>query len=64
MWFFPIVAAKVKDRFGAIYDEDNFYHFLERVGSNVRVSKLNVSGTAYKPIVKTLEECLKEDFQL
>lgn len=62
--FFPIVAVKVKDRFGAIYDADNFYHFLEKVGSSIKRSKLNVSGSAYKPLVITLEECLKEDFQL
>lgn len=62
--FFPIVAAKVKDRFGAIYDTDNFYHFLDKVGSTVKPSRLTVSGTAYKPIVKSLEDCLKEDFKL
>lgn len=62
--FFPICAAKVKDRFGAVYDADNFYHFLDKVGSNIKASKLKVSGTAYKPLVKTLEECFKEDFQL
>lgn len=62
--FFPIAAAKVKDRFGAIYDADNFYHFLDKAGLAIKTSKLKVSGTAYKPLVKTLEECLKEDFQL
>jgi DGQHR domain-containing protein len=62
--FFPIVAAKVKDRFGAIYTTDNFYHFLKSVGTTIRKSKLKVTGTAYKPLVKTLEECLKEDFLL
>ena len=61
--FFPIVAVKVKDRFGAIYDVDNFYHYLDKVGSTIRTSKLKVSGAAYTPLVKTLEECLKEDFQ-
>jgi hypothetical protein len=62
--FFPIVAAKVKDRFGAIYNADHFYHFLRTVGENVRVSKLKAVGTAYKPLVKTFEESLKDEFQL
>ncbi|WP_444934632.1 hypothetical protein [Microbulbifer sp. JTAC008] len=62
--FFPIAAAKVKDRFGAIYNADNFYHFLEKIGTNIKASKLKVSGVAYKPLVKALEECFKEDFQL
>jgi DGQHR domain-containing protein len=62
--FFPIAAVKVKDRFGAIYDADNFYHFLDKVGLSIKSNKLKVSGAAYKPLVKILEECLKEDFQL
>lgn len=62
--FFPICAAKVKDRFGAVYAADNFYHFLDKVGSNIKTTKLKISGAAYKPLVKTMEECFKEDFQL
>jgi DGQHR domain-containing protein len=62
--FFPIAAAKVKDRFGAIYDVDHFYHFLDKIGSTIKSSKLRVSGSAYKPLINTFEECLKEDFQL
>ncbi len=62
--FFPIVAAKVKDRFGAIYDADNFYHFLDIIGESIKSGKLKTIGTAYKPLVKTLEECLKDEFTL
>jgi DGQHR domain-containing protein len=62
--FFPIAAAKVKDRLGAIYDADNFYHFLDKIGSTIKTNKLKVTGSAYKPLVKVLEECLKEDFHL
>lgn len=62
--FFPVCAAKVKDRFGAIYEADNFYHYLEKIGSSIKPSKLKVSGAAYKPLVETLEEYLKEDFKL
>lgn len=62
--FFPIVAVKVKDRYGAIYTPDNFYDFLEKIGSTIKPAKLKVTGTAYKPLVNSLEECLKEDFRL
>lgn len=62
--FFLIVAPKVKDRFGAIYTADNFFYFLEQVGSNIKSSKLKGVGSAYKPIVENLEEALKGTFQL
>lgn len=62
--FFPVVAHKVKDRFGAIYDIDNFYHFLEKVGLSVKTSRLRSPGSAYKPLVMLFEECMKEDFKL
>lgn len=62
--FFPIVAEKVKDRFGAIYDADNFYYFLDKVGKNIKGSKLKISGSAHLPLVSTLESCLKDEFKL
>jgi len=62
--FFPVVAAKVKDRFGAIYTVENFYYFLDKVGDNIKPVKIKATGQAYKPLVKYFEECLKENFQL
>ncbi|MFK4064190.1 DGQHR domain-containing protein [Brucella anthropi] len=62
--FFLIVAPKVKDRFGAIYTVDNFYYFLEQVGGSVKTSRLKGTGSAYKPIVESLEDALKGTFQL
>ena len=62
--FFLVVAPKVKDRFGAIYIADNFHFFLEQVGENIKPGKLKGTGTAYKPIVSSLEEALKGSFQL
>ncbi|MCY0966380.1 DGQHR domain-containing protein [Parathalassolituus penaei] len=61
---FPVIAAKVKDRFGAIYTADNFYYFMDKAGNNIKPAKIRSPGQAYKPLVKYLEECLKEDFQL
>lgn len=62
--FFLIVAPKVKDRFGAIYTADNFHFFLEQVGDNIKPSKLRSTGSAYKPIVDSLEDSLRGTFQL
>jgi len=62
--FFLIVAPKVKDRFGAIYTVDNFHFFLEQVGASIKASKLTGTGSAYKPIVESLEDALKSNFQL
>lgn len=62
--FFLIVAPKVKDRFGAVYTPDNFFFFLEQVGENIKASRLRGTGSAYKPIVGSLEEALKGSFQL
>ena len=62
--FFLIVAPKVKDRFGAIYSVDNFHFFLTQVGDNVKPNKLKGTGSAYKPIVASLEDALKGSFQL
>jgi DGQHR domain-containing protein len=62
--FFPIVAVKVKDRFGAIYTADNFAYFLEGVGERVKTSKIVNPGNAYSPLVEHLKEALAIDFTL
>ena len=62
--FFPIVAAKVKDRFGAIYTVDHFYEFLRTVGQRIKIAKLAQTTNAYKPLVDHLEESLKMEFTL
>jgi DGQHR domain-containing protein len=62
--FFPIIASKVKDRFGAIYSVDNFHHFLTKIGDGIKPSKITNAGSAYKPLVKVFEDCLKDEFTL
>jgi DGQHR domain-containing protein len=62
--FFPIVAVKVKDRFGAIYTADNFAYYLEGVGERIKPSKFANPGNAYSPLVEHLEEALAVDFTL
>ncbi|MBP23612.1 MAG: hypothetical protein CL547_14875 [Alcanivorax sp.] len=62
--FFPIVTARVKDRFGAIYSPDNYYEFTEVIGQRMRPSKIESPSNAYKPIVEHLEESLKQEFSL
>lgn len=62
--FFPIVAAKVKDRFGAIYTADNFAYFLDEVGNRIKPTKFTKPGNAYTPLLNHLEESLSVDFTL
>ena len=62
--FFPIIAARVKDKYGPMYSVDNFSDFLESVESKTNISKVKSPGSAYKPLVKHFEEALKTDFTL
>jgi hypothetical protein len=62
--FFPVVAAKVKDRFGSIYSVDNFAYFLAGVGDRIKPAKFTKAGNAYTPLVDHLKESLSVDFTL
>ena len=62
--FFPIITARVKDRFGAIYSVDNYYEFTEIIGQRIKPIKIESPTNAYKPIVEHLEESLKQEFSL
>lgn len=62
--FFPIVTARVKDRFGAIYSVDNYYEFTQITGQRIKPAKIENPTNAYKPIVDHLEESLKQEFTL
>lgn len=62
--FFPIITARVKDRFGAIYSVDNYYEFTSITGQRIKPSKIETPTNAYKPIVEHLEESLKQEFTL
>lgn len=62
--FFPIITARVKDRFGAIYTVDNYYEFTKLIGHRIKPIKLEKPTNAYKPIVDHLEESLKQEFTL
>ena len=62
--FFPIITARVKDRFGAIYSVDNYHEFTEIIGQRIKPAKIEHPTNAYKPIVEHLEESLKQEFTL
>lgn len=62
--FFPIITARVKDRFGAIYSVDNYYEFAQIIGQRIKPAKIENPTNAYKPIVDHLEESLKQEFTL
>lgn len=62
--FFPIITAKVKDRFGPIYSVDNYFEFTEIIGQRIKPAKIENPTNAYKPLVEHLEESLKQEFTL
>ncbi len=62
--FFPIITARVQDRFGAIYSVDNYYEFTQLTGQRIKPAKIENPTNAYKPIVDHLEESLKQEFTL
>ncbi|SIS44539.1 DGQHR domain-containing protein [Neptunomonas antarctica] len=62
--FFPIITARVKDRFGAIYSVDNYYEFTQMTGQRIKPIKIENPTNAYKPLVEHLEESLKQEFTL
>ena len=62
--FFPIVTARVQDRFGAIYSVDHYYEFTQLTGQRIKPAKIENPTNAYKPIVDHLEESLKQEFTL
>ena len=62
--FFPVIAVKVKDRFGAIYTPDNFAYFLDEVGNRIKPAKFLNAGNAYTPLLDHLKESLAVDFTL
>lgn len=62
--FFPIITARVQDRFGAIYSVDNYYEFTAIIGQRLKPTKISNPNNAYKPIVDHLEESLKQEFTL
>ncbi|RDD29333.1 hypothetical protein CR161_00645 [Prosthecochloris sp. ZM] len=62
--FFPIITARVKDRFGTIYSVDNYYEFTQITGQRIKPAKIEKPTNAYKPIVDHFEESLKQEFTL
>lgn len=62
--FFPIITARVKDRFGSIYSVDNYYQFTEIVGQRIKPAKIENPSNAYKPLIDHFEESLKLEFTL
>lgn len=62
--FLPVAASKVKDRYGAIYDVDNFHSVLEIIGNRIKKSKIEFPGNAYKPLTEHFENLMNYDFTL
>lgn len=62
MAFFIHAARRVKDRFGPIYNVDNFNSVLSPLFSSIQLSKL--TGSSQSRILEYLEKHFKSEFQL
>ncbi|WP_223160906.1 DGQHR domain-containing protein [Salinicola aestuarinus] len=60
MQAFPIVAGKVKDRYGSDFSVDHFYEVLEPVfSSSTAHNKFSNPGTAYKNVTDHIDKSLR-----
>ncbi|HET6233334.1 MAG TPA: DGQHR domain-containing protein [Longimicrobiaceae bacterium] len=64
MLLFPDVAQRVKDRFGAIYEERKFFDVLEPMFSRLKANTFKNPGGSLKELHAVLAKALKEDFTL
>jgi DGQHR domain-containing protein len=64
MAFFPSVAARVKDRYGAKYSAGNFSEVLDPMFSKLKASKLSRPGQSYLVLIEHFEACIRTNFTL
>lgn len=62
--FFPIVASRVKDRFGSVYSSDNFYEVMGAAFNDVSPSRLKKPGSSFNDLATYLESKLRSGFIL
>lgn len=62
--FFPIVASKLKDKFGPDYTTDNYFMTMEGMFIKISSTRLNSPGTSYKALAEYFENNLKSEFML
>lgn len=62
--FFPTVAAKLKDRYGADYTVDNFYNVMESMFPKIKPVKFKKPGSSYRSLIEHLDANLKSEFSL
>lgn len=61
---FPEVASKVKDRYGPVYDVDNYAAVMSEMFTKLNVQKLKKPGSSYKALAKHFSESMKSNFTL
>lgn len=62
--FFPIVASRVKDRFGSSYTADNFFEVMGSAFADVAPSRMRKPGNSFNDLANYLESKLKSGFVL
>jgi DGQHR domain-containing protein len=61
---FPIVASKVKDKFGPDYSVDNFNEVMGVMYNKLSSAKFNKPGSSYKAFANHLSNSINSDFTL
>lgn len=62
--FFPIVASRVKDRFGANYTADNFHDVMAPAFADVAPSRIKKPGNSFNDLAEYFESKLRLGFVL
>ena len=62
--FFPFAASKLKDKYGAEYNVDNFYETMEGMFSRLKATRFKNPGNSSKAIIEYLENNMKSEFTL
>lgn len=64
MAVFPVIASKVKDRFGSDYTPDNFFEVMEPMFNKASSSKFVNARNSHKGLASHIEDCMKVSFSL
>ncbi len=62
--FFPVVASKLKDRFGPDYSPDNFNEILSQAFVSINSGKIKKPGNSFNDLAAYLESKLRSGFVL
>lgn len=62
--FFPVVASRVKDRFGSNYSADNFNEVMAAAFADISPARIRKPGSSFNDLASYFESKLKSGFVL